>query len=84
MDSVIEIIDGQERITYIIPKIKGIKIYENKKAIGIVINEAGVPNVHGFNSESGAKEFYDDCIKKIEAYYKAMMPQNSGCSCKEK
>lgn len=71
MDSIIEVSNGLDCVVYIIPQIKGIKLYDDKKSIGIVINEAGLPNVHIFNSESGAKNFYDDCLKKIEAFYQA-------------
>lgn len=74
--------NGNKRRAYAIPHI--VDVRQDGKVVKLTLSapfNIEMPDIV-FDSEVLATNFFYDCLAKIEAYYKAMMPRNSGCSCK--
>lgn len=83
-ETMITFVNGNKRRAYFIPHI--VDIRQDGKVVKLTLSapfNTEMPDI-GFDTEAQATEYFYDCIAKIEAYHKAMMPRNSGCSCKDK
>lgn len=83
-ETMIIIGNGNKRRAYAIPHI--VDVRQKEKVVELTLSapfNTEMPDI-SFDSEALATKYFYDCLAKIEAYYQAMMPRNSGCSCKDK